>query len=177
MTTCPCGSMKAYAQCCESYIKGAQPAPTAEALMRSRYTAHVVGDFKYLRETIAPESRHDYNEVEVKKWVAASHFEGLTIHQVKDGLEKDKKGVVEFTAKYRSSDKGIEHHEVSQFRKDAPSGKWYFVDGEAHTHEEGQGHHQHTPQEPVKRADPKIGRNDPCPCGSGKKYKKCCEAA
>jgi len=29
----------------------------------------------------------------------------------------------------------------------------------------------------VQRETPKVGRNDPCPCGSGKKYKKCCGAA
>jgi uncharacterized protein YecA (UPF0149 family) len=28
--------------------------------------------------------------------------------------------------------------------------------------------------ETVRREEPKVGRNDPCPCGSGKKYKKCC---
>jgi uncharacterized protein YecA (UPF0149 family) len=36
------------------------------------------------------------------------------------------------------------------------------------------GHEHGTPQEPVRRAEPKVGRNDPCPCGSGKKFKKCC---
>ncbi|HCG04058.1 MAG TPA: preprotein translocase subunit SecA, partial [Desulfovibrio sp.] len=29
---------------------------------------------------------------------------------------------------------------------------------------------------PERRAEPKVGRNDPCPCGSGQKYKKCCGA-
>jgi uncharacterized protein YecA (UPF0149 family) len=33
--------------------------------------------------------------------------------------------------------------------------------------------HDHEPQQPIRRAEPKVGRNDPCPCGSGKKYKKC----
>lgn len=30
------------------------------------------------------------------------------------------------------------------------------------------------PQEPLVRASPKVGRNDPCPCDSGRKFKKCC---
>ena len=50
---------------------------------------------------------------------------------------------------------------------------WYFVDGESHTHKEGEGHHAHQKPQPVVRDQPKIGRNDPCNCGSGKKYKKC----
>ena len=29
-------------------------------------------------------------------------------------------------------------------------------------------------QQPKRNVEPKVGRNDPCPCGSGKKYKKCC---
>jgi SEC-C motif-containing protein len=65
----------------------------------------------------------------------------------------------------------LDHHEVSSFRK-SDSGQWYFVEGDSHTHAEGEGHH-HKPQT-VQREGPKIGRNDPCVCGSGKKYKKCC---
>jgi SEC-C motif-containing protein len=84
--------------------------------------------------------------------------------------------MVEFIATYETAGTGLDHHEVSQFRK-AKDGQWLFVDGEAHQHKEGEGHHHNTPTAPVKRESPKIGRNDPCPCGSGKKYKKCCEAA
>ncbi|MEO8605615.1 MAG: SEC-C metal-binding domain-containing protein [bacterium] len=49
-------------------------------------------------------------------------------------------------------------------------------DGKEHTHDHGKEHtHDHgPPAEPVRRAEPKVGRNEPCPCGSGKKFKKCC---
>ena len=179
--TCPCGTSKEYSDCCEPYIKGKKLAPTAEALMRSRYSAHVAKDVKYLRESLAPESRHDYDEASAKKWMSSAEFKGLEIQSVKNGGEGDKKGTVEFTATYAMDGKTFEHHEVSQFRKDPQNHSWYFVKGDAHTHEEGHGHHHGPggagPQEPIKRAEPKVGRNDPCPCGSGKKYKKCCEAA
>ncbi|MGE0764675.1 MAG: SEC-C metal-binding domain-containing protein, partial [Bdellovibrionales bacterium] len=67
----------------------------------------------------------------------------------------------------------IEHHEVSEFRK-TQHGQWLFVSGDAHTHKGGEGHHHHhEKQQTIQRETPKIGRNDPCHCGSGKKFKKC----
>ena len=56
MATCHCGSGKPYVKCCEPYING-EPAPTAEALMRSRYSAYVVGAVDYLGETLHPDHR------------------------------------------------------------------------------------------------------------------------
>jgi len=83
---------------------------------------------------------------------------------------------VEFTARYKAQGKVLEHHEVSKFRK--AEGRWFFVDGDSHVHEEGKGHEHHRqPQAPVVRDTPKLGRNDPCGCGSGKKFKKCCGAS
>lgn len=166
---CPCGSSLEYSQCCEPYIKGAEPAPTPEALMRSRYSAYVQVETGYLRDTLAPESRSDYDENEVREWAKTSEWLGLEILEA----QGDK---VEFIAKYRTQGKVLEHHEVSTFRKKGDH--WYFVDGDSHVHEEGKGHehHNHAPQKPVKREAPKVGRNDPCSCGSGKKFKKCCGA-
>lgn len=166
---CPCGNPKPYAECCGPYIQGA-PAPTPEALMRSRYTAYVKGATGYLRETLAPEARGDYNEAEVKEWAKNSEWLGLEIMNAKGDT-------VEFTAKYRTQGKVLEHHEVSKFRKKGD--RWYFVDGDSHVHEEGKGHEDHAaqaPKTPVVREAPKVGRNDPCSCGSGKKFKKCCAA-
>lgn len=165
--TCYCGSGKDFSQCCEPYIKGDALPPTPEALMRSRYSAHVVGDVPYLRNTLAPEARKDFNEKDVREWVKAEWL-GLEIISAQGNK-------VEFLAKYKMDGKGHEHHEVSKFRK--VGDRWYFVDGDSHVHQEGQGHHHHAPQAPVVREEPKLGRNDPCTCGSGKKYKKCCGAA
>jgi len=170
--TCPCGSEINFSDCCGPYLSGIKQAPTAEALMRSRYTAHVRGAFDYLRETLAPESRHDYDENSVKEWATKAEWLGLKVVSTKHGRENDKKGTVEFSAKYKTSDKVFEHHETSQFRKTL-EGRWLFVSGDAHTHENGQGHHHHEPVAPVVREGLKTGRNDPCPCGSGKKFKKC----
>lgn len=167
---CPCGSSKSYAQCCEPYLSHKLHAPTAEALMRSRYTAHVKANVPYIKETLAPESRGGFDEKEVRDWATASEWLGLNVISAKDG-------VIEFTATYKAHGKVVEHHEVATFRFDREQKRWYFVDGDAHVHEEGQGHHRHEPIAPIVRESPKIGRNDPCACGSGKKYKKCCAVA
>ena len=125
----------------------------------------------YLRESLAPEARKDFSEKEVREWAKNSEWLGLQILSAKGDT-------VEFIAKYRTQGKVLEHHEVSTFRK--RDDRWYFVDGESHVHEEGKGHEHHAPaaqKAPVVRETPKVGRNDPCACGSGKKFKKCCGAA
>ncbi len=171
---CPCGSQKNYDSCCEPIIKGAVSAPTAEVLMRARYSAHVKAEVKFIKDSLAPEARRDFDEAGVREWSKKSEWLGLQVLSVKQGLESDKKGTVEFVATYKVGGKTTEHHEVAQFRKDPSKNQWVFVDGDSHTHEGGQGHHHHhEPIAPVVRAEPKVGRNDVCPCGSGKKYKKC----
>jgi SEC-C motif-containing protein len=137
--------------------------------MRSRYTAYVKSAVPYLRESLAPEARGDFNEAEVREWAKQSEWLGLQILAAKGNT-------VEFVAKYKAEGRVLEHHEVSTFRK--ANDRWYFVDGESHVHEEGKGHEHHAaaPKAPVVRESPKVGRNDPCSCGSGKKFKKCCGA-
>ncbi|NUM89707.1 MAG: YchJ family protein [Bdellovibrionales bacterium] len=164
MMLCPCGSENDYAGCCEPYVTGRMPAPTPEALMRSRYSAYVKVAPSYLRETLAPESRGDYSEKDVLEWARTSKWLGLRILKAEGNQ-------VEFMAKYQTRGKVLEHHEVSTFRREGD--RWYFVDGESHVHEEGKGH-ESPPQKPMVREAPKVGRNDPCACGSGKKFKKCC---
>ncbi|MES2664366.1 MAG: YchJ family protein [Pseudomonadota bacterium] len=171
---CPCGSKKTFEVCCKPFIQGEMHPKTAEALMRSRYTAHTMKDINYLKKTLAPESVNDFDVPSIKKWSDSVTWHSLEILEVKKGTPADTKGVVEFTATYEQNGKKIEHHEVSQFRKSA-DGIWLFVDGDSHTHEDGHGHgHHHPVAKPVVRTGPKIGRNDPCSCGSGKKFKKCC---
>lgn len=178
MTTCPCGSNLNYAACCEPFITGKALPETAEKLMRSRYTAYTLVDIDYLKKTLAPESRGDFDAAQTKKWAAQAEWKGLEILSTEKGTAADKKGVVEFTATYASEGTTLEHHEVSKFRKD-DSGQWFFVDGDSHTHKEGEGHghHSHAKRETIVRETPKVGRNDACTCGSGKKYKKCCGAS
>ncbi len=174
---CPCGSNEKYENCCEPYLKGMSYAPTAEKLMRSRYTAYTQANIDYIKKTLAPESQKDFDVAAAKKWATESKWKGLKIISTKQGLESDKKGVVEFTVTYETEGETLDHHEVSTFRKN-DKGQWMFVDGDAHTHKEGEDHHHHHHrQETIVRDTPKLGRNDPCSCGSGKKYKKCCASA
>ena len=174
---CPCGTNEKYDNCCGPYIKGTAHAPTAEKLMRSRYTAYTQAEIDYIKKTLAPEAQKDFDVASAKKWATESKWKGLKILETKQGQEGDKKGTVEFTVTYETQGETLDHHEVATFRKNE-KGQWMFVDGDAHTHKEGEGHqHHHHRQETIVREAPKIGRNDPCTCGIGKMYKKCCATA
>lgn len=160
METCPCGSELTYADCCEPLITGEKPASTAEALMRSRYTAYVNTEIDYIHETIHPKRRGTFNRAEATAWSKNSEWESLEIMETADGGPGDQAGTVEFTARFKEKGKLVIHHELASFVKS--DDRWYFMDASA--------------PKPVQsvRQGPKIGRNDPCPCESGKKYKKCC---
>ena len=160
MEPCPCGSELDYSECCHPFISGEKAAPTAEALMRSRYSAFVKTEIDYLHKTIPPNKQSGFNRKEATVWSQKSEWQGLEILQTEAGGEGDDAGTVEFVAKFREKGKMVRHHELAEFSK--IDGRWYFVDGKA-------------PQiVQAVRQGPKIGRNDPCPCGSDKKYKKCC---
>lgn len=126
--------------------------------MRSRYTAFSLADVDYIEKTTDPSSRSSFDRDGTTQWAKGSEWLGLEIVSATDGGEKDAKGEVEFIARYKFNDLEQKHHERSEFKK--RDGQWFFVDGRL-------------VQEPV-RVGEKIGRNDPCKCGSGKKYKKCC---
>lgn len=159
MTLCPCGSGKSYSQCCEPYITGAAIPATAEALMRSRYTAYTKKDVDYIEKTHAPETRDTLDMEATREWAEESNWLELNILRTEAGGSNDDTGTVEFTANYKVKKDEYRHHEISSFVKH--DGVWYFLDG-------------YTPSATVVRETPKVGRNEPCPCGSGKKYKKCC---
>jgi SEC-C motif-containing protein len=160
MPSCPCSSGKEIEHCCGPYLEGDVNAPTAEALMRSRYTAFATGNVEYIFNTIHPDHREEFDEGGIGDWSRNSEWHGLEIRNTTGGDENDTEGTVEFIARYTHEGSAREHHEVAVFRK--KDDRWYFVDGSI------------VPHEPFVRAEPKIGRNDPCPCGSGKKLKKCC---
>ncbi|MBN1568001.1 MAG: YchJ family protein [Acidobacteria bacterium] len=159
MTNCFCGSDKLFSECCEPLLKGVSKAPTAEALMRSRYSAYATADIDYIEQTMHSSTKPDFNRESARKWAEESQWHGLEILNVTGGKEDDAEGSVEFIAAYSQKDERIKHHELASFRKEG--GAWTFVDGRIL-------------YQPFRRDQPKIGRNDPCPCGSGKKYKKCC---
>ncbi|MDX8395224.1 MAG: YchJ family metal-binding protein [Mariprofundaceae bacterium] len=146
MQACPCGSGQTLASCC-GLLHAGQAAPTAESLMRSRYSAYVLGLNEYLIRTWHPDTRPN-------EWVCAdSQWLGLHIIQTKFGEKEDDQGLVEFTACYQQASKTVCMHEISQFKR--IHALWFYYHGECRTHD--------------------IGRNSPCPCGSGLKFKRCCQ--
>jgi SEC-C motif-containing protein len=161
MATCACGSEKDYSECCEPYIKGKKSPATAEALMRARYSAFVHHEFDYIFKTHHDSTRNELDQEGVRTWGTESKWLGLEILSRDKGLEKDQEGSIEFRCKFILKDAEQSHHELSTFKKE--NGEWFFVDGVLKNNT-------------VQRTSIKIGRNDPCPCGSGKKYKKCCIA-
>ena len=161
MTTCPCGSETTYELCCGPLIAGAA-APTAEALMRSRYTAYVKGEIDYILATYAPEAAADVDRAATERWSRESTWLGLKIVATEGGGPGDDRGTVEFIVRHREKAKGPElfHHEKATFARGGGDRRWQFLDG------------QPVRPVPIKR-EAVPGRNEPCSCGSGKKYKKC----
>lgn len=152
---CPCGSGRTLQVCCGPALGGSALPVTAEALMRSRYTAYVLGNETYLLDTWHPGTRPGRLGLDEEDTI----WEGLSVAHCRQGSETDAQGEVEFTARYRQAGRLRRLHEVSRFVKEG--GRWYYLDGRVHFSAE---------------AAPRPGRNDPCHCGSGKKFKKCCGA-
>lgn len=158
MNDCPCGSGSGYSACCEPIIKGKKSAETPEQLMRARYSAHVVVEVDFIRDSLHSDFRKDYDHKATQKWAENSEWYGLEIVGTTGGGAKDEEGEVEFIARFRDKDGIHSHHENARFTRKRK--KWFFTEGA------------------VVKGQPlsvtKIGRNDPCSCGSGKKFKKCC---
>ncbi|GAD63593.1 YchJ family protein [Aquipseudomonas alcaligenes] len=145
--TCPCGSGIALDDCCGKWHQG-QPAPSAERLMRSRYSAYTLGLIDYLVATTLPAQQTALDRDSMRAWSLGSTWLGLEV----EGSELlNTHAFVTFTARWHDGDGEHRHRERSAFVQQA--GRWYFID----------------PTVPLK-----AGRNDPCPCGSGQKFKKCC---
>ncbi|MEB6335989.1 YchJ family protein [Serratia rhizosphaerae] len=148
---CPCGSGTGYHVCCEPYISGAEAAPTPGTLMRSRYTAYVKQQVDYLIASWHPDCHAAQWRDSITESFRTTRWQGLTIVAEQNGRD-DEEGFVEFIARFTDDDHDGPQtmHERSRFLR--LEQRWYYIDG----------------------TRPQPGRNDPCPCGSGKKYKKCC---
>ena len=79
MESCPCGASLPYSECCEPFIRGIRPAPTAEALMRSRYTAYTRSEVDYIVRTTHPDQRKQDSETNIRQWAQKSVWHGLEI--------------------------------------------------------------------------------------------------
>lgn len=131
---------------------------TAEELMRARYHAYETCDMEFIKESHDPDNTEGIDWAECEKWARESQWLGLEIISTTKGGEDDNDGIVEFKATYIENGKTIVHHERSYFVK--KNGVWFYQ--------------KWLPITSTRINENKIGRNDPCPCGSGKKYKKCC---
>jgi len=162
MDKCPCGSGLEYNICCEPFINGTKKVETAEQLMRARYTAHVTVDVAFIMNSVLPLKKHEHSEKTVLNWASKTDWRGLDIVNVTDGSNSDESGQVEFVAHFLKDGMKRKHREIAKFKKEDDT--WYFEDGEKVVSE----------QQQIVNSEPKAGRNDPCPCGSGRKFKKCC---
>ncbi|MGZ8804411.1 MAG: YchJ family protein [Microbacterium sp.] len=123
---CPCGSGDQFGACCGPVLRGT-PAPTAERLMRSRYTAFFVGDIDHLIASWHPRTRpRDLGIDPLVRWT------GLSVDAVEEGGADDTQGVVEFTASWEESSgpdvTAGALHERSRFVRQ--SGRWWYVEGD-----------------------------------------------
>ena len=126
-SACPCGLGGDYAACCGRYLADAgTPAPTAEALMRSRYTAYARGDESYLlaswHASTRPAALDLAADAGVVKWL------GLEVLATEAGGVADAEGRVEFVARYKVGGKAERLHERSRFLRE--DGRWFYVSGE-----------------------------------------------
>ena len=154
MTTCPCGSKKIVSNCCDRFISGNENPQTAEELMRSRFTAYSQNNLSYLEKTYHKSTRTSYKDFNAD----SVDWTGLEILEIENGKIEDNTGTVDFIAHYESNNIKHAMREKSSFVKE--NEQWFYLDGKA---KPLPTHHKK-----------KIGRNEPCICGSGKKYKKCC---
>ena len=120
---CPCGGNGTYRECCGRYLEGGEIAPSAEALMRSRYTAYTRQNASYLLASWHRSNRPaslDLAEGVATKWL------GLEVkrHEQQDGEH----AIVEFVARYKVNGRAHRLHEVSRFVRE--DGRWFYVDGD-----------------------------------------------
>jgi SEC-C motif-containing protein len=148
--SCPCGSGSLLIDCCGRHHAGT-PAPCAERLMRSRYSAYVLGLVDYLLDTTLPAQRHGLDRAAIAAWSAQSTWLGLEVESAEVIGAQPEHAFVTFIARWHDGQAEHAHRERSAFVQNG--GRWYFLD----------------PTVPLK-----AGRNDACPCGSGQKFKKCC---
>jgi len=159
MQPCPCGTNKSYNDCCKPVHNDHSKAKTPEQLMRSRYSAHVKALVNYIIKTYHPSCNAEMQKEAIQQSIESdwNQLEGIN---AEDGTNKQE-GFVTFKAYY--TEQGFQYclEERSRFIRE--DGLWYYIDG--------------TFPDNGSESNPKntkLGRNEPCVCGSGKKYKKCC---
>lgn len=168
MQECPCGAVFPYTDCCGLLIRGTTVADTAEDLMRSRYTAHVVEEWDYLVQTRHPDERKDLKDLAIAN--EGIEWKKLEVYQSQKGGPGDTEGEVTYAATYEKDGKTETLQETAVFSKE--EGQWYYCGKRSQPKIAAPKTSRSV--KPFVRTEAKVGRNDPCPCGSGKKFKKCC---
>jgi SEC-C motif-containing protein len=148
---CYCGSETEAQVCCLPFLEGRRHPESAQQLMRSRYTAYCLKNAGYIYNTYAQSMRAENSEASILAFAEQVTFVGLEIIQCSESTDYH---FVEFKAMYLDGSVCVTMHERSRFLKEA--GLWRYLDGDLFACPER-----------------KISRNDPCPCQSGKKFKKC----
>lgn len=122
MDSCYCGSAFSFETCCQPIHLGTQKATTAEALMRSRYSAYATHNIDYLIATTHSSERQNYSREEIVNWAQSNDWLQLEILQTTETT-------VEFKAFYTNSNKEFQtHHEYSRFVFE--NEEWFYVDGD-----------------------------------------------
>lgn len=150
VSICPCASGNLLPACCGRYHEG-QPAPDAQSLMRSRYSAYVLGLVDYLVATTLHAQQAGLDRQAIAQWSSQSTWLGLEVVAAEVFGGQPEHAFVTFSARWHDSAGEHCHRERSAFVQH--DGRWYFID----------------PTVPLK-----ASRNDSCPCASGRKFKKCC---
>ncbi|MBD3584766.1 zinc chelation protein SecC [Salinimonas sp. HHU 13199] len=148
---CYCCSGVAFTKCCAPLVERKKSAESAEALMRSRFTAYCLGDYQYIFDTYTTAQKKDLSVESLAKSASGTKWFALNARPVA-GTDS----YVEFSAYYFENKKTGVLHETSQFVFE--NNAWRYDTGTIHP----------------DTGTIKIGRNDHCPCGSGKKFKQCC---
>ncbi|WP_338164025.1 YchJ family metal-binding protein [Vibrio sp. 10N] len=161
MKPCYCGSDHSYETCCQPIHQDVTLATRPEQLMRARYSAHLTKNVDFVVATYHP-SCHAENERDAIADSINSDWLKLEVLSSESGSHENE-GYVSFRAFLK--DNGFEYCLAERSRFLFEQGQWFYVDGEID---------DSIPPKPLTAESVKVGRNDPCPCGSGKKHKKCC---
>nr|WP_319555919.1 YchJ family protein [uncultured Vibrio sp.] len=166
-SSCPCGSNLSYQQCCEIAHSNHANVETPEQLMRSRYSAHVLSLVDYVVATYHPSCRAQEQREDIAQSIDSDWCQ-LEVIKAETGSNENE-GFVEFNAYFNEDGKRYCLSERSRFVKEHDL--WYYIDG---TFPQDEDEPEPDPRLSQPVSSLKVGRNDPCICGSGKKFKKCC---
>ncbi|MFA0085830.1 YchJ family metal-binding protein [Vibrio sp. 10N.261.51.F12] len=161
MSLCFCGSQLEFSACCQPIHLNPALATTPQQLMRARFCAHITKNVDFVVDTYHPSC-----QAEKERNSIADSIDGkwtkLEVTNTENGANSHE-GYVTFKAYLEEN--GFEHCLSERSRFLFENEQWYYVDGELD---------DSLPPRPITIESSKVGRNDPCPCGSKKKHKKCC---